>query len=132
MKIAAISDDGVTISQHFGRAPLYVVLTVEEGKIVNKETRAKSGHHTFAAHDHPDLAPGERHGYDAGSQTRHSSMAETISDCQVLLAGGMGWGAYEALQSYNIDPVVTDVENIDEAVQLYLDGKLTNLMERLH
>lgn len=132
MKIAAISDDGVTISQHFGRAPLYVVLTVEEGKIVNKETRAKSGHHTFAAHDHPDLAPGERHGYDAGSQTRHSSMAETISDCQVLLAGGMGWGAYEALQSYNIDPVVTDVKNIDEAVQLYLDGKLTNLMERLH
>ena len=132
MKIAAISDDGVTISQHFGRAPLYVVLTVEEGKTVNKERRAKTGHHTFAAHGHPDLAPGERHGYDAGSQARHGSMAETISDCQVLLAGGMGWGAYEALQSYNIDPIVTDVETIDEAVQLYLDGKLTNLMERLH
>ena len=132
MKIAAISDDGVVISQHFGRAPLYVVLTIEEGKVVNKETRAKTGHHTFTAHGHPDLAPGERHGYDAGSQVRHGSMAETIFDCQVLLAGGMGWGAYEALQSYNIDPVVTDVENIDEAVHLYLDGKLTNLMERLH
>ena len=131
MKIAAVSEDGITISQHFGRAPLYVVLTVEEGKVVNKETRAKTGHHTFAAH-HPDLAPGERHGYDAGSQVRHGSMAETISDCQVLLAGGMGWGAYEAMQSYNIKPVVTDVKSIDEAVQLYLDNKLPNLMERLH
>jgi len=132
MKIAAISDDEVTISQHFGRAPLYVVITVEEGKIVNKETRDKAGHHTFAAHRHPDLAPGERHGYDTGSRVRHTNMAETISDCQVLLAGGMGWGAYESMQSYNIEPVVTDVRNIDEAVRLYLDGKLVNLSERLH
>ena len=132
MKIAAISDDGITISQHFGRAPLYVVVTVEGGKIVGKETRPKTGHHTFAAHQHPDLASGERHGYDAGSQVRHASMAETISDCQVLLAGGMGWGAYESMQSYNIKPVVTDVRSIDEAAQFYLDGKLTNLMERLH
>jgi len=132
MKIAAISDDETTISQHFGRAPFYVVVTVEASKIVSKETRDKTGHHTFAAHRPPDLAPGERHGYDAGSEVRHESMAETISDCQVLLAGGMGWGAYESMQSYNIKPVVTDVKSIDEAVQLYLDGKLTNLMERLH
>ena len=132
MKIAAISDDETTISQHFGRAPLYVVVSVEDGKIVSKETRAKTGHHTFAAHQPSDLAPGERHGYDAGSQIRHQSMIETISDCQVLLAGGMGWGAYESMQSYNIKPIVTDVKSIDEAVQLYLDGKLINLMERLH
>lgn len=131
MKIAVISDDEVTISQHFGRAPLYVVITVEEGKVVNKETRDKTGHHTFAAH-HPDLAPGERHGYDSGSEVRHASMAEAIADCQVLLARGMGWGAYESMTSYNIEPVVTDVRGIDEAVQLYLDGKLENLMERLH
>ena len=63
---------------------------------------------------------------------KSQSQAEIISDCQVLLAGGMGWGAYESMQSYNIKPIVTDVKNIDEAVQLYLDGKLTNLMERLH
>jgi len=132
MKIAVISDDRITISQHFGRAPFYVVVTVEDDKVVGKETRDKAGHHTFAAHQPTDSAPGERHGYDAGSQARHQNMAGTISDCQVLLAGGMGWGAYESMQSYNVKPVVTDVKSIDEAVQLYLDGKLTNLMERLH
>ncbi|GAI71759.1 unnamed protein product, partial [marine sediment metagenome] len=47
MKIAAITEDGATISQHFGRAPLYVVATVENGEIINKETRDKTGHHTF-------------------------------------------------------------------------------------
>jgi len=130
MKIAAISEDGTSISQHFGRAPVYVVVTVEDGKIVSKETRPKAGHHTFAA-THSDLAPGERHGYDAGSQAKHASMAATIADCQVLIVGGMGQGAYESMKSYNIEPVVTDIESIDEAVKLYLAGKLPNLMERL-
>jgi len=132
MKIAAITEDGTSISQHFGRAPLYVVVTVEDGKITNRETRNKAGHHTFAAHSDAPLAPGERHGYDAGSQVRHASMAGTIADCQVLIAGGMGWGAYESLKSHGIEPVVTDIESIDEAVKLYLEGKLPNLMERLH
>jgi len=132
MKIAAVSDDGLNISQHFGRAPYYVVLTVENGVIVNKEQRSKTGHHTFAADEPHKMAPGERHGFDAGSQSRHASMAETISDCQVLLAGGMGWGAYESLKSYNIESIVTDVENIYKAVELYLKGKLPNLTDRLH
>jgi len=131
MKIAAVSEDEITISQHFGRAPLYVVVTVEDGKIVSKETRAKAGHHTFVAH-HTELVTGERHGYDAGSQAKHASMAETILDCQILLAGGMGWGAYESLKNRGIEPVATDIANIHEAVKLYIEGKLPNLMERLH
>jgi predicted Fe-Mo cluster-binding NifX family protein len=131
MKIAAITEDGTTISQHFGRAPSYVVVTVEEGKIMAKEKRDKSGHHTFAAR-HQDTAPGEKHGYGAGAQARHASMMETIADCQVLIAGGMGWGAYDGLKSSNIEPIVTDITSIDEAVKLYLEGNLPNLMERLH
>jgi predicted Fe-Mo cluster-binding NifX family protein len=131
MKIAAITEDGIAISQHFGRAPLYLVATVEDGKIVSKETRDKTGHHTFAAH-HTQLAPGERHGYDASAQVRHASMMENIADCQVLIAGGMGWGAYESLKSRNIQAIVTDVGTIDEAIKLYLEDRLPNLMERLH
>ncbi|MFH1485590.1 MAG: NifB/NifX family molybdenum-iron cluster-binding protein [Chloroflexota bacterium] len=132
MKIAAVTDDEVNISQHFGRAPYYVVLTVEDGSIVDRETRTKAGHHTFSAHEPGKLAPGERHGYDAGSQARHASMAETIADCQVVLAGGMGWGAYESLKGLGAEVIVTDVESIYEAALKYLKGKLSNLMERLH
>jgi len=131
MKIAAVSEDGTTLSQHFGRAPYYVVLTIEGGRVAGRETRPKAGHHTFAATEHP-LAPGERHGYDAHSQAKHASMAQSIEDCQVLLVGGMGWGAYESLKSRNIEPIVTDIASIDEAVKLYLEGNLPNLMDRLH
>ncbi len=35
MKIAAITDDGKTISLHFGRAQQYLVATVENGQIVS-------------------------------------------------------------------------------------------------
>ena len=132
MKIAAITEDQITISQHFGRAPLYVVFTVEDGKVVKKETRDKAGHHTFSADAHPETAPGEQHGFDAGAQSRHATMAQTIDDCQVLIAGGMGWGAYESLKSRKIEAIVTDVKNMEEAVDLYLHGKLPNLMDRLH
>jgi predicted Fe-Mo cluster-binding NifX family protein len=132
MKIAAITENGTTISQHFGRAPYYLVLTVEDGKVVGTEKRDKAGHHTFGGAQHPDTAPGERHGYDAGAQSRHATMAQTIADCQVLLAGGMGWGAYDSLKKAGVEVVVTDVENIEEAVKRYAQGKLPNLMERLH
>ena len=132
MKIAAVSEDGTTLSQHFGRAPYYVVVMVQDGKVVSKEKRDKAGHHTFAGHHEENLAPGEQHGFDAGAQVRHATMVSNITDCQVLIAGGMGWGAYGNLKSRGIEPVVTDVENIDEAAKLYLEGKLPNLMERLH
>jgi hypothetical protein len=109
-----------------------VVLTEEGGKIIHREKRVKTGHHDFAAREHVHTAAGGRHGCDAGSTPRHDAMAEPITDCQVLLAGGMGWGAYESLKAYNIEAIVTDVEDIDKAVELYTKGELPNLMERLH
>jgi predicted Fe-Mo cluster-binding NifX family protein len=132
LRIAAVSDDGTHVSEHFGRAPYYVVLTVEDGRITHTETRPKAGHHSFAAQGHATLAPGERHGYDAASQVKHRAMAEPITDCQALLAGGMGWGAFESLEAYSIELVITDVRDIREAALLYSQGKLPNLMDRLH
>ena len=132
MKIAAVTEDGSTISQHFGRAPFYMVFTIENNKVVNQEKRPKAGHHgSTACHDNHDSCGGE-HGHDAGAKSIHTTMAQTIDDCQVLIAGGMGWGAFESLKSRNIEPIVTNVKEIDKAVKLYISGKLPNLMERLH
>ncbi len=132
MKIAVVTEDEFTISQHFGRAPWYMVFTVENEKISGKEKRAKMGHSHFTGQESPHATGGGQHGYDTVSQNRHASMADAIADCQVLIAGGMGMGAYDSMKSYNIEPVVTDVKNIEEAVKLYLQGKLPALMERLH
>jgi predicted Fe-Mo cluster-binding NifX family protein len=131
MKIACITEDGRTISQHFGRAPYYVVLTVENGQIVDREMRSKLGHQHFAAEEQPEAA-GARHGTDAASHNRHTSMAEVIADCQVLLCQGMGFGAYQSMQQVGITPVVTDVSDVEEAALAYAEGRLVDHPERLH
>ena len=130
MKIAAVTEDGVTISQHFGRAPYYVVLTVEDGQVVGREQREKVAHGRGAGgHVHVE---GQAHGIDAASQDTHSRMAAPIADCQVLLARGMGMGAFQSLTQAGIQPVITDFAAVDEAIAAYVAGTLTNHTERLH
>ena len=132
MKIAVVTDDGTTICQHFGRALYYTVITVDNGKVVGKEQRNKAGHHMAGAEHASQASHGEKHGFDANAQASHTGMMANIMDCQLLIAGGMGWGAQVSLKQNGIESLITDVNNIDEAIQLYLQGKLPNLTERLH
>jgi predicted Fe-Mo cluster-binding NifX family protein len=132
MKIAAVSDDGITISQHFGRAAYYVVVTVQNDQIVAREQREKMGHAQFGGETHAEGADPRGHGFDPAAQSRHARMASAIADCQVLLARGMGAGAYDSMQAAGIRPVVTDIANIDDAVKAYLAGALVDHTEWLH
>jgi transcriptional regulator with XRE-family HTH domain/predicted Fe-Mo cluster-binding NifX family protein len=132
MKIAAITDDGKTISQHFGRAPFYLVLTIEEGKVVARELREKLGHNQFSSQPHAHNHPGAGHGLDPASHDRHASLADAIADCKALLCGGMGMGAYESMLRLNIQPVVTNLREIETAAQAFIEGKLVDHTELLH
>lgn len=132
MKIAAVSDDGKTISRHFGRASLYVVVTVEDGQIIAHEVRDKLGHEHFEGEAHDSVGDPRGHGFDPAAQDRHARMLAAIRDCDVLLARGMGAGAYESLRRAGIRPILTDVETIDEAVDAYIEGRLEDHTERLH
>ncbi len=133
MKIAVVTDDGKTISQHFGRAPYYTVVTVEDGKIIHHEMRDKLGHAQFQEEGHkPHENAGERHGYGPVADNRHGRMAEAIVDCKAVLCRGMGIGAYENMKARNIHPVVTDIADIDEAVTAYVNGQIVDHVEKLH
>lgn len=132
MKIAAVTDDGKTISQHFGRARYYLVTTVENGQIVNRELREKLGHTHFASQPHPEEQPGQMHGMDTISHNKHMQMTEIITDCETLLCRGMGMGAYESIKARGIRPVVTDIATIDTAVMVYVGGTIVDQVERLH
>jgi predicted Fe-Mo cluster-binding NifX family protein len=124
MKIAVATDDGEHVSQHFGRAAQYVVLTVDDDQIVSRETRAKPVRH-HAPGEHHDHRPGEG-GHD------HASMIEPILDCQVLLAGGMGSPAYESMRRAGVVPILTDEPLVEAAALAYAGGRLANHPELLH
>jgi predicted Fe-Mo cluster-binding NifX family protein len=145
VKIAAVTDDGKTISMHFGRARYYSVITVEDGQVVGQEMREKAGHHNLAhTHDHDHDHDHEHehghghgrnekgHGFGKGAADRHAQMIAAITDCEAVLVRGMGRGAYLAIEQAEITPVVTDIATIDEAVQAYIKGDIIDHTERLH
>jgi len=138
MKIAFATDEGKTISRHFGRAPYYQVLTIEDSRIISQELREKMSHDHFAGqhksgetHEHGH-GPGQEHGTDAGSQGRHAAMFETIADCTAVICRGMGMGAYDGLRRIGIRPIITDIEDIDSAAIAFVRGNLVDHPEFLH
>ena len=126
MKIAIVTDDGATISQHFGRATKYAVYDVQEGKILGKELRDKPGQHTFhlSEHEHHDHSHEHGRGMDAHSADKHTRMVEAIQDCSVLLARGMGRGAKISMDQAGIQAFQVDFDRIDAAVQALIDGSI--------
>jgi predicted Fe-Mo cluster-binding NifX family protein len=132
MKIAVITDDFKTISAHFGRAQHYVVFSVEDRKITGQTTHSKANHSQFSDREGSMHQSGEGHGSNPAAESRHASMIDPISDCDVLLAGGMGQGAYNSLTMAGIHPILTDILEIDLAVKAYIDGTLIDHPEWLH
>ena len=132
MKIAVVTDDEKTISAHFGRAQYYVVLTIENGKVTGQEIRSKANHSQFAGDCHHHEDHNEPHGMGAQHQHRHGKMMDSITDCKVLLARGMGQGAHISLKSRGIQPVLTNIQDIQDAVDAYLNGTLIENLERVH
>lgn len=132
MKIAVITDDGQTISKHFGQAKFYQVLTIEGGKIVGRELRHKIGHSHGHDHEHGEDAPGVHHGMGPDSHNKHLEMLESISDCEAVICGGMGRGAYQSMQVKGIKPLVTEMHQVDQAALAYAGGTLVDRVNLLH
>ena len=131
MKIVIATDDGRTVSRHFGRASYYSVLTVEDGAVVGREMRPKFSPHGSGIEVHEEREAGP-HGVGPASDARHDQMAVAITDCSAVICGGMGQGAYDRLAANSIRPVVTDLQDVDEAAIECAAGRIVDHAERLH
>jgi predicted Fe-Mo cluster-binding NifX family protein len=136
MKIALVTDDGITISQHFGRASKYAVYTLDETSILEHELRDKIGHRQFAEeeknHQHQHQGDARGHGYGRHAEDKHQRMFANIQDCEVVIARGMGRGAYQGMLQAGLKPIVTDIAEIEVAVMAVLDGSIKDHPEVLH
>jgi predicted Fe-Mo cluster-binding NifX family protein len=118
-KVAIPTDDGETISSHFGQAKYFRVITLENNQVVQAELREK------ASHNHGD------HSHAAGVHPGQQ-MIESISDCQVLICGGMGSPAYSRAVSAGLKVILTQQVSINSAVPAYLAGKLEDEPQLIH
>jgi len=123
MKIAVPTNDGISISEHFGRSSSFLVFEVDNGTIKSRETRRNGMGHS---HD-----PGECH-HDAsgGAHRSHDGILSALAGCDVVLCAGMGWRAAEALKSSGIATILTAASvSADETVAAYLQGNLPSAEE---
>jgi predicted Fe-Mo cluster-binding NifX family protein len=112
MKIALPTEDGTTICGHFGRAPQFLVFTIENEQIIGKTLRPNS--HASGEHDHH------------GSGRSHDDILGALADCQVVIAQGMGPHAVTALEDAGLWVFFTEETDLETAVHLYLQGNLTS------
>jgi predicted Fe-Mo cluster-binding NifX family protein len=135
MKIAVVTDDGVTVSQHFGLARYYAVLTVEGKQVLGREMLDRSSTLPAVGEHEPHQGLSGQidcHGTGTAAAATHLRMVQPIKGCQVLLARGMSWSARECLLDAGVRPIVTDIAGLDEAVQAYLEGTIADHVEILH
>ncbi len=122
MKIAVASDDGKIVSSHFGRTRGFVIFEVEGKEIKSREYLPN----TFTGHARGMHERGMHHQYDT-----HSAIIEALKDIKVVISHGMGRRLYEDLKNAGIDVYVTDETVVDEAINLFLNGKLTHIEDLL-
>jgi predicted Fe-Mo cluster-binding NifX family protein len=127
MKIAVATEDGNSISAHFGRSPYFAIYDVQDGEIANKEMRENifTGHFRRAGRGHRT----HRHGHGAGDTDAHRSVWEGLRDCSVVISHGMGRKAWEDLRARDIEMIVTDETDVEQAVRLYLAGEMKDRIE---
>ncbi len=109
MKIAVGTDDMKSIKKgHFGDSRHYLVLEVLNASVVAREWRENT---------HPRDTGEERH------QGQTQRIIKQLQDCSLFLGRGFGKGFLEETTSQGIDFIVTDIEEIEQAIKSYLDGQ---------
>jgi predicted Fe-Mo cluster-binding NifX family protein len=98
----AISTDGIYVSEHFGRCPVFTIVEFEDGKLISKTELDNPGH-----------SPG------AIPKFLHENRAQQI------ISGGMGQRAQEFFNNYGIEAVLGISGKIDDIIDKLLKGTLT-------
>lgn len=100
MKIAISTDNG-HVSAHFGRAPEFTFVTIEDNEVVDKEVLSNPGHSV-------------------------GSIPKFVNEqgASVMIAGGMGRRAVGFFDKFGIDTVVGVQGPIDEVIDKVLNGTL--------
>jgi predicted Fe-Mo cluster-binding NifX family protein len=118
MRIAVPTNDGINVSEHFGRSTGFLVFEIEDGRIANREVRSNSGCHTHDGGSCGDHAP-------AAGNHSHAGIVASIAGCDTVICAGMGGRAAEALRMGGIKPVIAACSGSAEAAVLaYLSGTL--------
>ena len=123
MKIAIPTNDGTSISEHFGRSASFLIFDIENGHIKRRELKPNGAKHSHS--------PGTCDHRTTGSEPHsHAGILAALAGCDIVICGGMGQKAAEALRSCGTQILVAPPASAEYTVVAYLAGKLTPQTER--
>jgi len=93
--------EGTMVSQHFGHTPEFLIVTIEDGKVVSRKVEKSPGHE-------PGLLP-----------RLMASWGVTH-----VITGGLGKRALDMFNERNIQVTSGVTGDVEEALQAFLEGKL--------
>ena len=99
--IIAISTDGDEVCPHFGRAPQFSIVNIENNKVLEKKVLSNPGH-------------------SVGSIPQFLNEQGANS----IITGGMGHRAVQFFAEYGIDVIMGVTGKIGDVVEKILDGTL--------
>ena len=102
--IVAISTESGRVCPHFGRAPQFTLIRVDDGKLIEKKIVSNPGH-------------------TVGNIPKF--MHE--NNVNFMLTGGMGYRAKEFFNQYNIKTITGVEGSIDDIIKDVLNGKIKDL-----
>ncbi len=114
MKIAIATLDGETLAPTPGDARIFVIAEMENGQVVRLEAREMP----------TDI---EQHG-----PQRRKAVLNTVKDCQVFVARGMGQPIYETLRNMGMKVFATEARTVNEVLERYKLGTLAHHPQRVH
>lgn len=122
-KVAVVTEDGERVSNHFGRAPWYKVVTVDDnGQVLVSEMREK-WHHA-ADHGHHHGEGGHHHGPPA-------DLFAPVADCEAVIVGGAGAGALQRAEAAGVTMILAG-GRVDDVAQAWARGELVSDLRRVH
>lgn len=134
-KLAFVCDDSDTISAHFGRAPLVVVVTLEDGREIAREERVKERpgavhlHETEHEHEHEHS---HEHDHAHHHAHDHTDKFQAMADCDVMIVRGAGSPAIAHAEAAGMRVFLVAERTVDEALAAYQGGTLRSDPRRIH
>ncbi|PKL00292.1 MAG: dinitrogenase iron-molybdenum cofactor [Tenericutes bacterium HGW-Tenericutes-1] len=99
--IIAIAGNNLEVSQHFGHCEAFYLFEIEGRKLIQSQVVPNPGHK-------PGYLPVFLHEHGVN----------------IIVSGGMGAGAVEIFNSYNIDVITGATGTVEATIQKYINGQL--------
>jgi len=137
LKFAFVTKNKKNIVGTFGSTKYFKVFSVENGKITSDEERE-----VFVDEADNSVPNIMENSGDSGpkfslnvvdkSKEKHMKIAKSISDCNVVIARGMCANAWDSIEKFKMEPILTTNKDFESTIKEYLEGSLVNHKENIH